>query len=162
MPGDFKSVCSFVELLGKSLNWSNHQHVTCSDLFQVPLQFIQGVWPSVLMPSVGSMRLVVTFKARPLKSVEIPPTANLLTDWSPQKRVNRDKLDQWQKMCKSRFNHKFCSKTCFNHQYYNIMSNILQFGHDNEHCFWNDGIWGTEQWFWGDQKIQLHPFGPKA
>ena len=29
--------------------------------------------------------------------------------------------------------------TCFNHQYY-IMSNILQFGHDNEHCFWNDGI----------------------
>ena len=24
--------------------------------------------------------------------------------------------------------------------YYNIMSNILQFGHDNEHFFWNDGI----------------------
>ena len=46
-----------------------------------------------------------------------PPTANLWPDWSPQKRVNRDKLDQWQKMRKSRFNHQFCSKTCFNHQY---------------------------------------------
>ena len=69
-----------------------------------------------------------------------PPTANLWPDWSPQKRVNCNKLDQRQKMRKSRFNHQFCSKTCFNHQYYNIMSNILQFGHDNEHCFWNDGI----------------------
>jgi len=46
-----------------------------------------------------------------------PPTANLWPDWSPQKRVNRDKLDQRQKMRKSRFNHQFCSKTCFNHQY---------------------------------------------
>ena len=54
---------------------------------------------------------------RPLKSVGVPPTAKLWPDWSPQKRVNRDKLDQRQKMIKSRFNHQFCSKTCFNHQY---------------------------------------------
>ena len=46
-----------------------------------------------------------------------PPTANLWPDWSPQKRVNCNKLDQRQKMRKSRFNHQFCSKTCFNHQY---------------------------------------------
>ena len=46
-----------------------------------------------------------------------PPTANLWPDWSPQKRVNRDELDQRQKMRKSRFNHQFCTKTCFNHQY---------------------------------------------
>ena len=46
-----------------------------------------------------------------------PPTANLWPDWSPQKRVNHDKLDQRQKMRKSRFNHQFCTKTCFNHQY---------------------------------------------
>ena len=32
-----------------------------------------------------------------------PPTANLWSDWSPQKRVNRDKLDQRQKVRKSRF-----------------------------------------------------------
>ena len=31
---------------------------------------------------------------RPLKSVGVPPTAKLWPDWSPQKRVNRDKLDQ--------------------------------------------------------------------
>ena len=44
----------------------SHLHVTCSDLFQVPLQYIQVVWPgkhTSLMPSVvGTMRLVVTFK----------------------------------------------------------------------------------------------------
>ena len=39
-----------------------------------------------------------------------PPTANLWPDRSPQKRVNRDKLDQRQKMRKSRFNHQFCFK----------------------------------------------------
>merc|ERR1719237_590914 len=32
-----------------------------------------------------------------------PPTANLWSDWSPQKRVNRDKLDQRQNVRKSRF-----------------------------------------------------------
>ena len=31
---------------------------------------------------------------RPLKSVGVPPTAKLWPDWSTQKRVNRDKLDQ--------------------------------------------------------------------
>ena len=32
-----------------------------------------------------------------------PPTANLWSDWSPQKGINRDKLDQRQKVRKSRF-----------------------------------------------------------
>ena len=32
-----------------------------------------------------------------------PPTANLWSDWSPQKRVNRDKLDQRQNVRKSHF-----------------------------------------------------------
>ena len=44
----------------------SHLHVTCSDLFQVPLQYIQVVWPgkhTSLTPSVvGTMRLVVTFE----------------------------------------------------------------------------------------------------
>ena len=46
-----------------------------------------------------------------------PPTANLWPGWSPQKRINRDKLYPRQKMRKSHFNHQFCSKACFNHQY---------------------------------------------
>ena len=37
-----------------------------------------------------------------------PPTANLWSDWSPQKRVNRDKLDQRQNVRKSRFYQQFC------------------------------------------------------
>ena len=36
-------------------------------------------------------------EARPLKSVGVPPTTNLWPDWSPQKRVNCDKLNQRQK-----------------------------------------------------------------
>ena len=39
-----------------------------------------------------------------------PPTANLLPDWSPQKCVNRNKLDQRQKVRKSCFNHQFLPK----------------------------------------------------
>ena len=35
----------------------------------------------------------------PLNSVGVLPTANLWPDWSPQKRVNRDKLDQRQMSC---------------------------------------------------------------
>ena len=73
-----------------------------------------------------------------------PPTANLWSDWSPQKHVNRVKLNQRQKVRKSYFNQ--------------------QFGHDNEHCFcsyisqnrgtktvFETEFEGTEQWFW-DQK----------
>ena len=35
-----------------------------------------------------------TVATQPLKSVGVPPSANLWPDWYPQKRVNRDKLDQ--------------------------------------------------------------------
>ena len=46
-----------------------------------------------------------------------PPTANLWSGWSPQKSVDRDKLNQRQKVRKSCFNHQFCTWTCFFHQY---------------------------------------------
>ena len=76
-----------------------------------------------------------------------PPTTNLWSDWSPEKRVNCDKLNQRQKVRKS----------CFNQQ----------FGHVNEHCFCSSiskTVFGPhiqlrndlefeliKQWSWGGQ-----------
>ena len=65
MQGGFNSVCSFVfrvacsfrQLLGM---YPNYEYVTCSELFQVLCgqESIDGV--TALIPSVGTMRLVVT------------------------------------------------------------------------------------------------------
>ena len=65
----------------------------------------------------GITTTAATVTAPALKINCGPPTANLWSDWSPQKRVNRDKLDQRQKMRKSCFLSTVLLKNMFKHQY---------------------------------------------
>jgi len=110
-----------------------------------------------------------------------PPTANFWSDWSPQKRVNRDKLDQRQNVRKSRFlassllvflvhfYQQFClsppkitTQICGIWLKFHILTDLSNLrGQNNDFEVTINGLERTEQWFgirgdktvifWGDQ-----------
>jgi len=109
-----------------------------------------------------------------------PPTANLWSDWSPQKRVNRDKLDQRQNVHKSRFlstvllitplstqnHHSKSVEFGSNFKFSQICQNKRNLrGQNNDFEVIINGLERTEQWFgirgdktvifWGDQWFVL-------
>ena len=73
-----------------------------NDFLIIPVQLMK-LNKVLLISLLLKMILTISLDIPALKINCGPPTANLWSDWSPQKRVNRDKLDQRQNVRKSRF-----------------------------------------------------------